>query len=135
MKKTQIITIILAILFLNIFNFSKEGEKWIRKPLKFTRNERTLTVKGTVLAKKLVYCYEFKGRKNQHITISITSDQNNSSFVLSEQDGDPFPYTQNPDGGVYVRSYSGVLFTSTIHEICVNSDRGKSNYTLQVALK
>ena len=135
MKKIQIITIILTILFLNIFSFSQNDEKWIRKPLKFTRTERTLTVKGAVLAKRLVYCYDFKGRKNHQITISITSDRNNSSFVLSEQDGDPFPYTQNPDGSVYVRSYSGILFTNTIHEICVNSDHGKSNYTLQVTLK
>jgi hypothetical protein len=135
MKKIQIITIILAILFLNTFNFAQVGEKWIRKPLRFTRTERTMTVKGTVLAKKLVYCYEFKGRENQPITISITSDRNNSSFVLSEQDGDPFPYTQNLDGGVYVSSYSGVLHTTTVYEICVNSDRGKSNYTLQVTLE
>jgi hypothetical protein len=135
MKKIQIITIISAILFLNIFGFSQANEKWIRKPLKFTRTQRTLTVKGTVLANKLVYCYDFKGRENQRITIGITSERDNGSFNLSEQDGAPVSYTQNPDGGVYVRSYEGVLDTTTIFEICVNSERGRSNYTLEVTLK
>jgi hypothetical protein len=97
--------------------------------------QRTQTVKGTVIAKKLVYCYVFKARENQRVTASITSDRDNSSFVLMEQDGDPHPYTQAPDGNVYVRSHSGVLHTNTIYEICVNSDGGRSNYTLEVTLK
>lgn len=135
MKKIQIITIISTVLFLNIFSFSQQGENWIRKPLRFTRTQRTLTVKGTVIAKKLVYCYEFKGRKNQRITTSITSDRNNSSLNLSEQEGDPASYTEAPDGSSFVRSYSGVLLNNTIFEICVNSDSGRSNYTLQVTLE
>ena len=135
MKKIQIIAIILAILCLNIFSFSQTAEKWIRKPLKFTRSQPTLTVKGTVLAKKLVHCYEFKGKKNQQIRISITSDRNNSRFNLSEQEGDPASYTQGPDGDTYVRSYSDVLPISTIFEICVQSDSERSNYTLTVGLK
>jgi hypothetical protein len=135
MKKLQIISTILAVLLLNIFGFSQQGEKWIRKPLKFTRSQKSLTVKGTILAKKSVHCYDFKARENQRITAGITSDRNNGSFVLMEQDGDPFPLTQAADGSAYVRSYDGVLQNSTIFEICVNSERGKSNYTLQVTLE
>lgn len=135
MKKIQIITIISAILFLNIFNFPQSNENWIRKPIKFSRTERTVTVKGTVLAKKLVNCYMFKGKEKQRITTSITSDRNNSSFALMEQDGDPAPYTRAPDGSSYVRSYNGVLHTNTIYEICVSSDSGRSNYTLEVTLE
>jgi hypothetical protein len=58
MKKIQIITVILAILFLNTFGFSQEDEKRIRKPLRFVSIQRALIVKGTTLENKSGHCCE-----------------------------------------------------------------------------
>lgn len=57
-EKIQIITIILANLFLNIFGFSQKDEKRIRKPLRFIGIQRALIVKETTLDNQLVYCCE-----------------------------------------------------------------------------
>lgn len=120
--------ILLTVLLLFICAFQASSQERI----KFKKGEYYTNIEGAV-ARGEVYSYLVGASKGQFMTITIMSPEDNAVFYILRTDNWQYMYGATEDNPT--TRWEGVLPAGCDYQIVVGSNRGGSEYTLQVVIE
>jgi len=120
--------ILLTVLLLIVCAFSVNSQERI----KFAKGEYFTNIEGGV-ARGEVYSYVVGASKGQFMTITIMSPEDNAVFYILRTD--TWQYLAGATEDNPTTRWEGTLPTSGDYQIVVGSNRGGSDYTLQVVIE
>ena len=130
MKRRTFCTILLAAPALTLHAGSATA-RGVRKRLKFARNASSTSVDGAVIRGESDV-YIIGARKGQHMTVKVTSVEDNAVFQLMRSDDDSYL-----DGAGEIddaTTWEGDLPGTGDYEIVVGPSRGNATYSLFVSI-
>ncbi len=103
----------------------------ITRRVKFQKGQSAATYEGSVVRGDRD-TYLLKASKNQTMTITITSDEDNAVFQV--KDTKTGKYLRGASDGDDATSFMGTLPSSGDYKIIVGGTRGNTTYTLNVGV-
>lgn len=119
------ILFILVIIALSTVSISSQER------IKFKKGEYAATVQGGI-ARGESYEYLVGASKGQFMTVTIMSIEDNAVFYIIDNSTYQYLYGATEEG---TTRWEGVLPSSGDYKIVVGSNRGGSEYTLQVVIE
>lgn len=124
MTAVKILFVVFVIAFSALSTSSQER-------IKFKKGEYAATVQGGI-ARGESYEYLVGASKGQFMTVTIMSVEDNAVFYIIDNSTYQYLYGATEEG---TTRWEGVLPSSGDYKIVVGSNRGGSEYTLQVVIE